>query len=48
MGIINKFANLYNKEGELIEKAPIRAKIKQASPRSKKYPGNNLAINIFG
>jgi hypothetical protein len=47
MGIINKFANIYDKEGKLIEKAPIRAKIKQAPPRSHKYPGSNIAINIF-
>lgn len=47
MGIINKYANIYDKDGKLIEKAPIRAKIKQAPPRSTKYPGSNIAFNIF-
>ncbi len=47
MGTINKFANLYDKDGKLLEKAPIRAKIKQFPPRSHKYPGSNLAINIY-
>lgn len=47
MGTINKFANLYDKEGKLIEKAPITSKIKQFPPRSRKYPGGNLAINIY-
>lgn len=47
MGIINKFANLYDKEGKLIEKAPINSKIQQFPPRSKKYPGGNLMPNIF-
>ena len=47
MGIINKFANLYNKEGKVIEKAPIRAKMKQVPPRQTKYPGSNISPNIF-
>lgn len=47
MGTINKFANLYTKEGKLIEKAPIRSKVKQFSPRSRKYPGGNIMINTL-
>lgn len=47
MGTINKFANLYDKEGKLIEKAPITSKIKQFSPRSRKYPGGNIMANIL-
>ncbi len=47
MGTINKNANLYKHTGELIEKAPIKAKIKQFPPRQTKYPGSHLAPNIF-
>lgn len=47
MGTINKFANLYDDKGKIIEKAPIRSKIKQFSPRQTKYPGSHLAPNIF-
>lgn len=47
MGTINKFANLYDKDGKLIEKAPIINKIKGMAPRQTKYPGSNLAPNIF-
>lgn len=39
MGQINKFANLYSKDGKLREKAPIMSKVKQGAPISKKYPG---------
>lgn len=47
MGNINKFANLYDKEGKIIEKAPIKNKVKGFAPRQTKYPGSNLAPNIF-
>ena len=47
MGKINIYANLYDKNGELIEKAPIRSKIKQFPPRQTKYPGSQLAPNIY-
>jgi hypothetical protein len=47
MGTINKYANLYDKDGKLIEKAPIRAKVKQFPPRQTKYPGSQIAPNIF-
>lgn len=43
MGKINKFANLYrrNSSGELepIDFAPIKSKVRQDPPRSRKYPG---------
>ena len=47
MGTINKFANLYDFNGKIIEKAPIKTKVKQFPPRQTKYPGSNLAPNIF-
>lgn len=47
MGTINKYANLYDLNGKIVEKAPIRAKVKQFPPRQTKYPGSNLAPNIF-
>lgn len=47
MGTINKFANLYDKDGKIMEKAPIKAKVKQFPPRQTKYPGNQIAPNIF-
>lgn len=47
MGTINKFANLYKHTGELIEKAPIKSKIRQFPPRQTKYPGSQIAPNIF-
>lgn len=47
MGTVNKYANLYDKDGKLIEKAPIRAKVKQFPPRQTKYPGSHIAPNIF-
>lgn len=47
MGTINKYANLYDKDGKLIESAIIRSKIKQFPPRQTKYPGSHLAPNIF-
>ena len=47
MGTINKFANLYDKDGKIMEKAPIRAKVKQFPPRQTKYPGSQIAPNIF-
>ena len=47
MGTINKFANLYDKDGKLIEKAEIKNKVKGFPPRQTKYPGSNLASNIF-
>jgi hypothetical protein len=47
MGTINKFANLYDKDGKLIEKAPIKSKIKQFPPRQTKYPGSNMLINPY-
>jgi hypothetical protein len=47
MGTINKFANLYDDKGKIIEKAPIRAKVKQIPPRQTKYPGSQIAPNIF-
>lgn len=46
MGIINKFANLYDKDGNLIEKAPLKSKIKQFPPRQTKYPGTPV-INPY-
>ena len=47
MGVINKFANLYDKDGKLLEKAVIKNKVKTFAPRQTKYPGSNLAPNIF-
>lgn len=47
MGTINKFANLYDKNGKLVEKAVIRTKVRQAPPRQTKYPGSQIAVNIF-
>lgn len=47
MGTINKFANLYDLDGKIIENAPIKTKVKQFPPRQTKYPGSNLAPNIF-
>ena len=47
MGTINKFANLYDFNGKIIEKAPIKTKVKKFPPRQTKYPGSNLAPNIF-
>jgi hypothetical protein len=47
MGTINKFANLYDKDGKIMEKAPIKAKVKQFPPRQTKYPGSQIAPNIF-
>lgn len=47
MGTINKFANLYDDKGKIIEKAPIRSKVKQLPPRQTKYPGGKIAFNIF-
>ena len=47
MGTINKFANLYDDKGKIIEKAPIRVKVKQIPPRQTKYPGSQIAPNIF-
>ena len=47
MGTINKYANLYDKDGKLIEKATIKAKVKQFPPRQTKYPGSQIAPNIF-
>ena len=47
MGTINKFANLYDKDGKLIESAIIRSKIKQFPPKQTKYPGSQIAPNIF-
>ena len=47
MGTINKFANLYDFNGKIIEKALIKTKVKQFPPRQTKYPGSNLAPNIF-
>lgn len=47
MGRINQYANLYKLSGEIIEKAPIKSKVKQFPPRQTKYPGGNLAPNIF-
>lgn len=49
MGIICKDANIYDKEGKLIEKAPIQAKWPTFPPVSRKYPGSgNLKRNLFG
>jgi hypothetical protein len=47
MGTINKFANLYDDNGKILEKAPIMNKVKQFPPRQTKYPGGRLANNIF-
>ena len=47
MGIINKYANLYNQKGELIEAAPIRRKGPAMPPRSTKYSGSNLMLNTL-
>lgn len=47
MGTINKNANLYDVNGKILEKAPIRAKVKQFPPRQTKYPGSQIAPNIF-
>lgn len=47
MGRISKYANLYDINGKLIEKAPIRKKVKQFPPRQTKYPGSQIAPNIF-
>ena len=47
MGIINKFANLYDINGELREQAIIRSKVRQPAPRQTKYPGSTVAPNIF-
>lgn len=47
MGTINKYANLYDRNGKLLEKAPIKSKIKQFPPRQTKYPGSQIAPNIF-
>jgi hypothetical protein len=47
MGTINKFANLYDDKGKLLEKAPIKSKIRQFPPRQTKYPGSQIAPNIF-
>ena len=47
MGTINKYANLYDKDGKLIEKAVIKAKVKQFPLRQTKYPGNHISPNIF-
>lgn len=47
MGRINIYANLYDKDGKLIEKAPIRNKTKGFAPRQTKYPGSNISSNIF-
>lgn len=47
MGTIIKDANLYDVNGKLIEKAPIRKKVKGFAPRQTKYPGSTIAPNIF-
>lgn len=41
MGKICKYANLYDYNGKLIEKAPIKTKIPQGQPVSHKYPGGS-------
>lgn len=41
MGKICKYANLYDYNGELIEKAPISTKYPQGQPVSHKYPGGS-------
>jgi hypothetical protein len=47
MGTINKFANLYDKDGKILERALIKSKVKQFPPRQTKYPGSQIAPNIF-
>ena len=47
MGIINKNANIYDINGKLLEKAPIKNKYRGVAPRQTKYPGSNIAPNIF-
>ena len=41
MGKICKYANLYDYNGKLIEKAPIITKMPQGQPVSHKYPGGS-------
>ena len=41
MGKICKFANLYDCNGKLVEKAPISTKYPQGQPVSHKYPGGS-------
>ena len=49
MGIICKDANIYDKDGKLIEKAPIQNKWPGFQPPSRKYPGSsNIKRNLFG
>lgn len=39
MGKINKNANLYDRRGRMVSKAPLRTVAKQLPPVSHKYPG---------
>ena len=47
METINKFANLYDDKGKILEKTPIMSKVKQFPLRQTKYPGGRIANNIF-